>query len=187
MTISIQRFLKESPPPSPQVPCSTCSKPSKCCDFQPFIPNFTLGALLEKGVDLKLQGSEHFFEPIGLIPAQAFRERREHGGSVQCQFFDKGQCRIWAWRPGECSTYFCEGSTREHELWSEKLFKIETRLAQAALLELGFDLKFAHSQIEALNEGRANHVLEWPKLRELYLASWRWASQVDPEAVKECL
>src|SRR5262249_39696023 len=122
----------------PKVDCVGCSKPGKCCDFQPFLPNYLLRAMLEAGVDLPDAG-EHHWQPIGLVPDKGYRERHglaadgRRGAEFLCRFFVDRQCSIYQFRPAECRTYYCEGMTKWHHRKSEQGFETETKNAQLCL------------------------------------------------------
>ncbi len=92
----------------------------KCCTFQPFVPNFIVGELLNSQ---KLQ-SEDLERgrsiPLGLVASsdyvRNFRRLSElpqffgNEPELLCSHFDVAnrQCRIWPARPSVCSTYFCD-------------------------------------------------------------------------------
>lgn len=161
----------------PQLDCLGCKKPGKCCDFQPFIPNFLLGAMLHLGMELPEAG-EHSYQPIGLIPARSFRERHAanavHGADLMCRFFKNGKCSVYRLRPSECRNYFCEGMTDVHRLRSQREFDFETRLAQLALRHLGFSDGFIGRQVDVLNL-EAEPEIENHSLHDLYRSSFAWA------------
>ena len=83
----------------------------KCCTFEPFLPNFTIGRLLSDGYDqarLSEAIGKGRLTPLGLLPAS--RENRDFGRShsARCTFLDdRAQCTIWMHRPSVCRSYFC--------------------------------------------------------------------------------
>jgi Fe-S-cluster containining protein len=162
-----------------QLDCLGCKKPGKCCDFQPFIPNFLLGAMLHAGLDLPEAG-EHSYQPIGLVPGRSFRERHaktsERGSDLLCRFFKDNKCSVYQYRPSECRNYYCEGMTEIHRLRSQREFDFETKLAQLALRHLGFSDRYINLQIDILNaEVDPEPVESVP--RELYRSAFAWAGQ----------
>jgi Fe-S-cluster containining protein len=171
----------------PQLDCLGCKKNGKCCAFQPFIPNYLLGAILHAGGELPEAG-EHHYQPLGLVPGRSFRERHgastENGEDLWCSFFKNGQCSIYKFRPSECRNYFCEGMTEVHHLRSQREFDFETRLAQLALRHLGFSDSYVGQQVDVLNlEAEPESV--GSNLRELYRSTFEWAgrsSTAKPES-----
>jgi Fe-S-cluster containining protein len=170
----------------PQLDCLGCKKTGKCCDFQPFIPNYLLGAILAAGNELPSAG-EHHYQPLGLIPGRSFRERHAqnevHGTDLFCQFFINGKCSIYKFRPSECRNYFCEGMTNVHHLRSRREFDFETRLAQLALRHLGFSDSFISNQIDILNIEAEPEAGDGIPL-ELYRSAFVWAGQKPASGVE---
>lgn len=140
----------------------------KCCTFFPFLPNYSIGALLEtQSVPAWLvqsiagqadesgrhSRSEAVVLPLGLMPAigyqRRFKDRQPDGFgndvSLLCPHFltESGGCGIWTLRPSPCRSFFCESShgIRGTYFWTafEKwLSFVELALAQEALRHLGF-------------------------------------------------
>ena len=175
----------------PQLDCIGCQKVGKCCDFQPFIPNYMLGAMLSSGVRLPSPG-EHHWQPLGLIPARSFRERHgktpegSRGPDLFCRFFDGG-CRIYKFRPGECRNYFCEGMTDGHHKASADAFGFEASMAQSALEYLSFPIEVIHHQIDILNLKGDPPSADTVEMMNIYRLSWAWAGQHRPEEVQRFL
>ncbi len=182
----LSRWWPEGLKAVPVLDCAACTKKWKCCDFQPFLPNFAVGAILEQRPEFELSGPHHW-QPLGLIPSHEFRER--HGRTspearerdLVCQFFDplSRGCGIWEFRPGECSHYFCEGMGAELIRGSESAFAVETALAQKALFALGFGVDQVGEQIDLLNSPGAFPVYQPAELRKIYRECWRWAGNLQ--------
>lgn len=131
----------------------------KCCTYFPFIPNFSLGALLIADTDgssrlrMRTAAEQGILLPLGLF-ASPERERlvKEAGADgfgrrpeLLCPFFDSASlgCSIWRHRPGTCATYFCKSERGADglEFWSDVesyLNQFEWTLANAVLWRLGF-------------------------------------------------
>ncbi len=175
----------------PQLDCAGCLKVGKCCDFQPFIPNYLVGAMLAAGVALPNVG-EHHWQPLGLIPAGSFRERHSRtpeglrGSDLFCSFFDGG-CSIYKFRPGECRNYFCEGMTDGHHAASIKAFTIETSMAQSALEHLGFPIEAVHAQVDVLNLQGEPRPAVTAEMMAIYRGAWAWAGQHRSDEVQRFL
>jgi Fe-S-cluster containining protein len=170
----LNRWLEDRPDLVPVLDCAACTlaleRPAfahrwrsyKCCTFQPFVANFLAGAMLEAGLDaLALKASKATLQPLGAIPTAGFREHYlatpedSRGEEHLCSYFDEinRRCTVWSHRPGECSTFFCSDNGRsEREVYSQRLFHIETAVAQMALVELGFAPEAIAAQVEALNQ-----------------------------------
>lgn len=157
----------------------------KCCTFQPFVPNFTLGALLEDqafSAPFTIGGGEHFWQPLGLVPGWQFRQRHQRtpdhhrGADLVCDFYDLSSraCRIWEYRPSECRGFFCPSPSPEWTAHTQTAFDLEVRLAQQALLEAGFNLSDIHRQVDALNEPADLKSWDPSTLVDLYQASWKF-------------
>ena len=150
------------------VDCGACARSSKCCDFQPFVPGFLVGAWLERGGRLPADEWRYRRQPLGLIPSARFRADRDRN---VCAFYDRGRCGIWAYRPGECSAYSCAG---ENHAFAVRAFGLETNLSQMALIELGIPADAVAAQIDILNDPGQDlgHAAD---AEDIYRRSWAWA------------
>ncbi len=100
----------------------------KCCTYQPFLPNFIVGAILsdpeiseptKKLITDRIE-SDQFVLPIGLFPSFSFqveftnRDLHQFGQTESwlCPFFNKveNQCNIWRYRGSVCTSYYCESN-----------------------------------------------------------------------------
>jgi Fe-S-cluster containining protein len=167
------------------VDCAGCARAAKCCDFQPFVAGFLLGALLEEGVELP-RGDFHY-TPLGLVASQSFRA--QHAASTEglaCAFFDREnrQCQIWSKRPGECSTYLCTPVTSARGRHSQEVFDLEVGLSQMALVYQGYSADEIAREVDFLNA---------PSLRaddvdpSVYAQAWQWARKLSAVDVQEIL
>ncbi len=187
------RWLQAEPGLSrPQLDCMACNRDFKCCAFQPFVPNFLLGAYLSEGGDLS--GMREWLQPLGLIPDLQYRQgylstpEDQRGEEFLCRFYrtETRSCGNWKYRPGECSTYFCKSDRFDIDKYSRKVFNVETAMAQMALGFLGFEAKKIDHQVSYLN-GEEHHPLrvEFSYLMEIYRRSWVWANGVAAEQVHQ--
>jgi len=116
--------------------CHHCVKPdqerylTKCCDYQPSIPNYVIGAILSdsspalkipQGIIRKKIINKNGVTPFGIVPSasyqKALKEDREknkgvktskdHRASLLCSFYDKGMCTIHKYRADICGSFFC--------------------------------------------------------------------------------
>ncbi len=96
---------------------------TKCCTYQPKIPNYLVGAILldddfssAQGLIRKMVENKEGVHPLGLLPSLAFVKKynkikvnkfgREK--SLVCPFLKDGLCSIWKYRNSVCSTWFCK-------------------------------------------------------------------------------
>ncbi len=131
----------------------------KCCTFQPFLPNYAVGKLLqEKNATIQsiLGGHDNTLVlPIGIIPSfnyqNKFRGKKDSDfgqrKDLLCSYVGEqnGQlsCNIWKYRGAVCSNFFCKPQKGEagKEFWAqlENLQSyVEMSLAQEALTHLDF-------------------------------------------------
>jgi hypothetical protein len=160
-----------------------CSKPErgnlpfyrkdlKCCTFQPFLPNYVVGALLEEGsgwvkelIEGKIRQREYAM-PMGLfVPVRyqvAFNRRGEtdfgNREEFLCPYFDHAgqRCGIWRHRGSVCTSYFCvsdrgEAGLRFWELLGEYLHVCEMVLAQDCVVSMGLPPECIDGQLEYIN------------------------------------
>lgn len=100
---------------------------SKCCTYQPTLPNYLIGGLLKDktpGLDegrariLEKIKRGHAVTPLGIKPGRKYDLLYKHGSakgfgkalSLRCPYYleEKGQCGIWKFRESVCSTYYCK-------------------------------------------------------------------------------
>lgn len=178
----LARWLNPEPERA-DVDCTACAKAFKCCDFQPFVANFLCGAVLADGGTLpfseKVQGLA-----LGLCASAGFRARH---GTEFCSFNLGGACSIWSRRPGECSVYLCTPAPAARTRRSEDAFRVETAVAQMALVELGFTPREIAAEIDFLNEPGEPLARSRARLLEVYRAAWEWASRLEAADVKAFL
>ncbi|MBX3022281.1 MAG: hypothetical protein KF799_11465 [Bdellovibrionales bacterium] len=194
----LRKWLRESlAAETVDLDCLGCRKPNKCCDFQPFVANFLLGAILERGGEIPVS-TNIIFQPLGLIPSGEFRARhaaREEGRLGQepllrCSFLSvEGRCTIWQERPGECSTYLCTPPTASRMARSEEAFALETAVSQMALAYLGFSSDQIAGQIDFLNapEHGWGPCPSQDEMFALYRRAWNWARELSSDEVRAWL
>lgn len=133
----------------------------KCCTYEPFLPNFLVGAALInettsasalESLNAKISKRE-FALPIGMVASPRFqvrfnhREPEEFGNREDwiCPYYNKEQqnCGIWKNRGAVCTTYFCQSSygVMGMEFWkqmSDYLTYVEMALMEESLVYLDF-------------------------------------------------
>ena len=184
----MQRWLRAPGDLAPVVDCERCTMSLndpenakrwhslKCCAFQPYVANFYCGAMLEAGLmPLPRDAGKAMLQPLGVLPVREFRALIEatpdhlRQEKHLCTFYDQAsrRCGIWEYRPGECSLYYCGGDSkrREREQWSQKVFSLESDMAQMALAHLGFGPR----AIAGIHFSR--QFAQEPRLTEIQLSS----------------
>ncbi|HMN69628.1 MAG TPA: hypothetical protein PKC28_13890 [Bdellovibrionales bacterium] len=166
---------------APVMDCAGCRRETKCCAFQPFVPNYLVGGWLETGGALSLR-PHGFWNALGFVPSAVYRAVHGAGApsvEMACGFYDRGRCSLWAFRPGECSAYFCDGVDRD-ELTS-RLFAVEVAVAQMALVELGFTPAHIADEVDALNAGAARPAAS-PEA--FYKNAWSWSQSLTAAEIQ---
>ncbi len=142
----------------------------KCCSFHPYLPSFTVGALIKKNptspeIERFLKASR--LSPLGAAPPSVWKPSSvcETGRSIQtrCVFLSQdglALCTIRDYRPSTCAGYVCRSSKGAEGLlawrnWEAQIAKFEWTMAHLVAFELGFTLddcadEFAN-QTEAKN------------------------------------
>lgn len=175
----------------PVLDCLGCAKTTKCCAFQPFVPNFLVGGWL--GFSADLPSIENiYFHPIGALPTPEYRMSFEAvktpGEDLLCGFFDRKsrRCGLWEFRPSECGWYFCDdarlGNSRQN--LRQRLFDTELAVAQMALAELGLSASEIGVQVDMVNGGTPKQLYPGPELLMMYKKAWNWSQTLSRETVE---
>ena len=120
----------------------------KCCTFHPFLPAFTVGALIaQKNSVIENYLSKSRLSPLGAFPRESGTSICQTGKirSTACVFLsvDGGaRCTIRDYRPSTCAGYACRSSRGADGLkawreWEEKVKEFEWTLAHLTAFELG--------------------------------------------------
>lgn len=182
----------------------------KCCTYFPFVPNFSLGSMLQENpgvatLRLKVAAKQGLLLPTGL---HASSERQQlatdlapHGfgrkSELLCPFFDTQSlsCSVWSQRPGVCTSYFCKSDRGADGLkfWSDMedyLNHFEWVLANEVFRRLGLgeddrEMCKAALSIEEAGEERDYFVRaawsQWfDRQNEFYLEAQRCAQHITP-------
>jgi hypothetical protein len=184
----------------------------KCCTFHPFLPNYTVGALLggaksvapsaHTAIEQKIKNREYSL-PLGLVaPVNyqvAFNARidNEFGQREDwlCPYFDrqKQNCGIWRHRGAVCTSFYCQSShgKRGQNFWGELsnyLTYVEMALMEEALVMLDFSPRQISDQLGYLNRHDATRAelksaaLPEKKARDL----WNGYFDDQPGFFKKC-
>lgn len=146
---------------------------TKCCTFQPNVPNFLVGAILadsatsdhgRAALDQRL-ARRVAVSPSGVLAGALFGLLYQHVTNVfgrattlRCGYLDPdGGCGIWARRPGVCATWFCKHDRGEtgDRFWSlaDKLLRgVEQDLALWCMTELDAGLSSVAEDTPARGE-----------------------------------
>lgn len=100
---------------------------TKCCTYQPSVPNYLIGALLADTRPELAEGQKrvraHIGTRIGVTPQwlgpsakyevlydASMRTSFGKNLTLKCTYYDDGKCTIWKHRETICSTFFCKFS-----------------------------------------------------------------------------
>jgi hypothetical protein len=170
----------------------------KCCTFHPFLPNYTIGALLSdpaqssaaavQTIRTKIAHREYSL-PLGLVAPPSYqipfnhREENEFGQREDwlCPYFDRAKknCGIWRHRGAVCTSFYCKSSfgSKGLNFWSELsnyITYVEMALMEEALVMLDFSPRQVGDLLGYLNrsEGTKSELkskrLPEKKARELW-------------------
>lgn len=187
----------------------------KCCTYFPFIPNFSLGAMLEADaaafhVRFEVAKKQGMLLPVGLYPTperqNEMEEHREQFGQrydMLCPFFDNSKkgCSIWFHRPAVCTTYFCKSDRDEtgFEFWADvedDLNHFEWVMATELFARLGLDEAEMQAcrdlmQTSAGTERENLIKIAWGswlgREQEFFLAAWKEAQKISADEATELM
>jgi hypothetical protein len=181
----------------------------KCCTFDPWVPNFMVGAILQDSATSKA-GRQAVLEkissieecsPLGLRPSTKFQRRflrkseNEFGNREDwlCPYFDRQNqnCGIWAHRGNVCTSFFCksDAGTRGLNFWSELgdyLHLIELSVMEECLVQLDFSPRQLSDLLPLID--RQTHLQKkvWPPITPREAKAF-WNQYDDPVAFfKKC-
>ena len=162
----------------------------KCCTFQPYLPAFTIGALLQiaqtESADVKsralafsldrlLSGSR--LTLLGAAPRKGATSVCETGKHVEdaCPFLSKDEnsvCTIRDYRPSTCAGYVCRSTRglsglKKWSEWEVEVSKFEATVVHLSAFELGYTIEEMDVEFSSVQAAR-----------EYYLASFERASQL---------
>jgi len=182
--------------PSPGSPANSLyfHPTTKCCAFQPHIPNFLAGRLLNESDSSMAAGrtelEARIARRIGITPRWAgpgsvfdllYKSTPGVFGrapALRCQFLTPtGGCGIWKHRPAVCATWFCKylrGQTgaRFWKLADKLLQSVEQELSIWCLGKLGsaFD-EILDPSSQPPDVSELGGEIDWPRYHRLW-GSW---------------
>lgn len=168
----------------------------KCCTFEPFIPNFLVGAVLldkksqhaQKVINDKIE-KRHYALPIGMTASIRYQlefmadKENSFGQNPDwlCSYYiqDTGLCSLWKNRGVVCTSFYCKSSYGKKGLdfWndlSDYLALVEMALMEEALVMLDFSPRQTSTLISYLNResGTKKEAKSWvipePLAKELW-------------------
>lgn len=179
------------------------SAETKCCTFQPRLPNYLVGAILADETAAGAEGRRRVREriatglgvdPLWLRPPAKYSllydsARRSFGQAeaLLCPFYDRGSCTIWRHREAVCSTFFCRyvAGADGRTFWNgvkRYLSLVEEQLARSAALELHrkFLIDFQQTIEPAVNRLSTADLDETAPSPKEYAARWgEWAGREE--------
>lgn len=172
------------------VDCGKCHVRYKCCTYRPFIANFKVGRMIQKGRLEQEFIKDWDWLPVGLSPSLQYRQRFRKWGtekfgeeeSLLCSLYNRasGQCRVWEDRPGVCRSFFCKSSygVEGLEYWGsveEYWWAQEWKKAHWLSQELGW----TSEELQRFGEYLQKDHLQSPKPlpKEYVFSQWEKASE----------
>jgi hypothetical protein len=191
------------PTEEPRTSTATFFNPiTKCCTYQPTLPNFLAGRILADADPLGAEGRSTLerriaqrasVSPFGVSAGRIFtlmyvhtREAFGRAPALKCPHLtDSGTCGIWRHRPGVCATWYCkhvrgETASRFWRLTNKLLRELETELAIWCTAEL----HVGAAEFSDLDEERADRPdvaeLDGPLDQTRYQRIWgEWAGREE--------
>ena len=215
----IEELLPEGVPDEKRATCMDCVmckrpepstmkdrifKPSvKCCSYNPVLPNFLIGGILDDQEPSFAEGKALFereavklwisAESIGPNWMYWIHYHDAPFGEVdrlRCPYYidrDGGLCGIWNFRNSRCTTWFCKYNRGDlgHQFWftlSELLANVEKTLSEWCIRKLNLEIPLQPvSQAEAIFGNWAG------KEREFYINCYLLVEKLKWSEVQEIL
>jgi hypothetical protein len=178
---------------------------TRCCTYQPALPNYRAGLILSDGEPDIAAGRRTVEErlarrigvtPLGMDPSARFLLLYKNvlGGfgrapELGCPHQIEGNCGIWRHNPGTCTTWFCKhvrGATG-FEFWSDlaELFReADRQLSLWCALEMGVDANLLARLLEPKPLGPTDLGAAIPE--DTYRKLWgRWVGK-ETEFYRDC-
>lgn len=170
------------------VDCQNCSvypATVKCCTYEPFLPNYLIGATIAQGREGPHDFDSLNYIPLGYLPSPHIKRQLVNKASrfgqpdmATCRFLRQGDCQIWPLNGGQCRSYYCKSKYAEAGLqtWraaTHYLVTVEHLLAQELLAESAFSPKIIAEQIALLQAHNQSQESEGWELA--YQQYWRAA------------
>ncbi len=151
---------------------------TKCCAFQPHLPNFVAGQILNDSDPSIAAGRETLEQRImrkaaispgwagpGAVFSLIYRNTPNVFGrapELRCDFLSpEGECGVWKHRPGVCATWHCKHVRGDVGF---RFWKLADRLLRQVEQELSLwclaELKVGSAEVEDVDFGTAPHVSE---------------------------
>ena len=147
---------------------------TKCCTYYPKLPNYLVGAILVDNSEAMWMGKNKILaaindgmgvSPLGLLRPEkytliyqnVFHENPLLFGKVSslvCPYLDNGNCTVWKYRNGVCTTWFCwsDNGVDGIVFWNslkKYLTTLENKLIKYTLLHQGFSTLEVDTQFNA--------------------------------------
>lgn len=178
----------------------------KCCTFQPFLPNYAVGAILsqtsenyleaQKVIRKKIKNREYAL-PIGILPSVKYQvefiknKKKIFGKDKEylCPYYNKdnNSCGIWRYRGSVCTSFYCMSSygKKGQDFWRQVrnyLSYTEMLLMEEALVHLDFSPREVSEQIGYLDRRKGDELELKSHQLSKKLFNQYWKDRVsDPE------
>ncbi len=180
---------------------------TKCCTFQPHLPNYLIGAILRDRDPALAEGQRRIrakiAERVGVTPGWLAPGRKytvlleaARGSSfgrstaLRCPFYltDGGLCTIWKHRESACSTFFCKhlGGADGKVFWVSLetwLLHAEKKLSAYAAAQLAPELDEPFVPRGLLTR---EDLEDLPPAKSAYASCWGAWEGREPEFYEKC-
>lgn len=188
----------------------------KCCTFQPYIPNYAIGAILsekserylvaQNEIRKKIKNREYML-PVGLVaPIRYQIEYVENKKKIfgrdkdfLCSFYDqeKNQCGAWEYRGAVCTSFYCVSSygAEGKSFWNKvSRFQtyVEIALMEEAMVHLGYSPRQLSDNLKYIRYDLKNEKptqferKSWVLQKEKFTALWGDYRNHGEEFYKNC-
>lgn len=178
----------------------------KCCTYQPWLPNYIVGAILSDERDSNRVGREAILKkisrreytlPIGIFPPVRYqvefnqRAEGEFGWREDwlCPYFnhEAQNCGLWRHRGSVCTSYYCKSDQKAagKRFWKSLesyLHYVEMALAEEVLAHLDFSPRQVSEMLDYMNrqEGTVAELRSWVMPAAKFKKLWNFYE--DPVA-----
>jgi hypothetical protein len=166
---------------------------TKCCTYQPDIPNYLIGGMLEDNSSKLETGRARIKDqliggvgvhPLGLLASMVKRHLYRHGKeqsfgrstTLRCRFYEEkpGYCTIWPYRMSVCTTWYCKYAVGidGKKFWQavcSYLGYVERLLSRYAVAQLGLDATAMLDKADEQKDDKSGQKLTWQDLDEVRL------------------
>lgn len=173
----------------------------KCCTYEPFMPNYLVGAILKQNdvgseiIREKIR-TRNYSLPIGMTASLGYQVTFNHRNPEDfgnkrdwlCSYYnvENNNCNIWRNRGATCTTFFCKSDSGKKgmQFWTrlnDYLNYTEMALMEEALVRLDFSPRQVSDLLDYLNRHEATPAEMKAKVLPEKLARKIWNGYFDEQ------